>query len=170
MVSEGLFFIYKSLGTRRGNNPSKNSQSSSPSSKPTKFIFQKFSPIMFIQIQASFRPKLQEILAKKFLNPRSSKKLGRTYLLGQQNQQNLGAESEQTGGQRRDQNQQAGFESQAVTGTVFGVQISAKSAPGVSRKWPKQAPDLGEISAIWSRGHRKNNRWLIFLGREVVGQ
>ncbi|KAL2547719.1 Uncharacterized protein Fot_09249 [Forsythia ovata] len=155
MVSEGLFFIYKSLGTRRGNNPSKNSQSSSPSSKPTKFIFQKFSPIMFIQIQASFRPKLQEILAKKFLSPRPSKKLGRTYLLGQQNQQNLGAEIEQTGGQRRDQNQQAGFESQAVTGTVFGVQ-------------------MGENQHRVSRGNGPNRRpiWEKFqqYGVEVTGK
>ncbi|KAL2496365.1 Uncharacterized protein Fot_40122 [Forsythia ovata] len=80
-----------------------------------------------------------------------------------------GAESEQTRGQRRDQNQQAGVESQAVTGTVFGVQISAKSAPGVSRKWPKQAPDLGEISAIRSRGHRKKQPVADFFGSRGCG-
>ncbi|KAL2544382.1 Uncharacterized protein Fot_13615 [Forsythia ovata] len=35
--------------------------------------------------------------------------------------------------------------------------LCAKSATLWSRKWSKQASDLGDISARWSRGHRKNN-------------
>ncbi|KAL2530687.1 Uncharacterized protein Fot_23288 [Forsythia ovata] len=54
--------------------------------------------------------------------------------------QKMGAEIEQTGGQRRGQNQQAGVESQAVTGTVIGVQISAKSATGCRGNGPNRRP------------------------------
>ncbi|KAL2519976.1 hypothetical protein Fot_23899 [Forsythia ovata] len=57
-IDEWLVLIYKSLGTRRDNNPSKNSQSSSPSSNPTKIMEEH---TFLEEISATFR-----LICKKF--------------------------------------------------------------------------------------------------------
>ncbi|KAL2469402.1 Uncharacterized protein Fot_50978 [Forsythia ovata] len=67
---EGLFFIYKLLGTRKGNNPSKNSQSSSPSSKPTKNYRGTY---LFERNFSNFSTKILAILGQKISNPRARK-------------------------------------------------------------------------------------------------